>query len=88
MIQIVYNTVPKEFYRFHTCSIFVSTVYCSYISQNYKALIVMIVLRANDEAYSAETAQYYASLLPCLHSPLGAWDWLRYFIVALPEPSI
>ena len=19
---------------------------------------------------------------------LGAWDWLRYFIVALPEPSI
>ena len=19
--------------------------------------------------------------------PLGAWDWLRYFIVALPEPS-
>ena len=20
--------------------------------------------------------------------PLGAWDWLRYFIVALPEPSI
>ena len=20
--------------------------------------------------------------------PLGAWDWLRYFIVALPGPSI
>ena len=20
--------------------------------------------------------------------PLGAWDWLRYFIVTLPEPSI
>ena len=20
--------------------------------------------------------------------PLGAWDWLRYFVVALPDPSI
>ena len=29
---------------------------------------------------------------PMLHTnfslPLGAWDWLCYFIVALPEPSI
>ena len=43
-----------------------------------------------------ERANLYASVYPylcgfCLERvslPLGSWDGLRYFIVALPEPSI
>ena len=34
------------------------------------------------------TCNYVVSVLRGFFLPLGAWDGLRYFIVALPEPSI
>ena len=34
------------------------------------------------------TCNYVVSVLERFPLPLGAWDVLRYFIVALPEPSI
>ena len=33
------------------------------------------------------TCNYVVSFLEGFPLPLGAWDGLRYFIVALPEPS-
>ena len=33
------------------------------------------------------TCNYVVSCLERFPLPLGAWDGLRYFIVALPEPS-
>ena len=34
------------------------------------------------------TCNYVVSVFKRFPLPLGAWDWLRYFILALPEPSI
>ena len=34
------------------------------------------------------TCNYVLFLLERFPLPLGAWDGLRYFVVALPEPSI
>ena len=34
------------------------------------------------------TCNYVVSVLEWFPLPLGAWDGLRYFIVALHEPSI
>ena len=34
------------------------------------------------------TCNYVVFVLERFPLPLGAWDGLRYFIVALPEPSI
>ena len=34
------------------------------------------------------TCNYVVSVWRGFLFPLGAWDGLRYFIVALPEPSI
>ena len=34
------------------------------------------------------TCNYVVSVFERIPLPLGAWDWLRYFIVALPVPSI
>ena len=34
------------------------------------------------------TCNYLVFVLERFPLPLGAWDGLRYFIVALPEPSI
>ena len=34
------------------------------------------------------TCNYVVSVWRGFSLPLGAWDGLRYFIVALPEPSI
>ena len=34
------------------------------------------------------TCNYVVFCLERFPLPLGAWDGLRYFIVALPEPSI
>ena len=47
----------------------------------------MTSLSADNQAYIIETFKSNSRYLDG-SLPLGAWDGLRYFIVALPEPSI
>ena len=69
-----------------SCRILFSFVDCLYVSGSgsitsvgeERELICLLLFTCN----------YVVSVRRGFPLPLGAWDGLRYFIVALPEPSI
>ena len=72
---------------------------CNYVVSGWRGFSQ--IYRVTDEAFIAETmvwpifflmnvffALKGSKLFIIVPPPLGAWDGLHYFIVALPEPSI
>ena len=60
--------------------------------RNLYSCVVYLYVSSSGSITSVEEERASLSAVVCLFGgvplPLGAWDGLRYFIVALPEPSI